>query len=623
MLTKLAQYAEQVGLMAEPGFSRKEAKAAIVINPSGEFLFLEPYDPPRRFEACPDLSQGQLVSGGKTRSHFLLDAFGVVSGTDEKLTDKRKVKKLMDKHKAFLELHNAAAKEVVELAPLAAFLTESTQKEALLAEAKRLKLKATDNVTFRIQGQDLAFPDQACWHGWWKDYCSGLNTGKPTGQKMRCFLSGELVEPALTHAQKIRLQRVGGQPSGSTLIGFDKESFQSYGLVQSANAACSAEAAAVYASALNDLIDKAPRPLANTLMLHWFDRALPREWDPFADDDDENEDNAIRESARAKANRIAMALEEGRHVELTNNSYHVLLLSGSAGRAVARDYFEGDLVSLVESQERWYADLALLGPSGFKEAEPPKLFACLVRLVPYSPYLKPKEVGKMIDDRLGPIIPRLLRSILVQNPLPQVIAIQALRYSQSRLLREKNDESANGRKTLPNLDRIACSLIKAWYNRALAYGQLQGGVSVTVGLNKDHPSSAYQAGRLLAILNRLQHEAIPDVGADVVQRFYSAASISPGLVLGRLISGAQPHLAKLRKDEHTRGLSFWFEQQIAEIISKQGDEVLEQLDFAGQALFALGFYHQMADGKTLTGNQGKGLDGAKSKDSKEVCNNGD
>lgn len=109
-------------------------------------------------------------------------------------------------------------------------------------------------------------------------------------------------------------------------------------------------------------------------------------------------------------------------------------------------------------------------------------------------------------------------------------------------------------------------------------------------LNPEHPSPAYQAGRLMAILADIQHSALGDVGAGVVQRYYAAASSTPALVLGRLVRGAQYHLNKLDK-----GLAVWYEKQLAEIMSRLGSNLPSTLTLEGQTLFALGYYQQKAD----------------------------
>jgi len=122
-------------------------------------------------------------------------------------------------------------------------------------------------------------------------------------------------------------------------------------------------------------------------------------------------------------------------------------------------------------------------------------------------------------------------------------------------------------------------------------------------LNKEHPEPAYQCGRLLAMLAGLQRSALGDVGAGVVQRYYVAASQTPGLTLGRLIANAKNHLNKL-----DGGLAYWYEGQIANIMSQIEDRIPGTLDLEGQSLFALGYYQQIAArraGKTKDNNKTK------------------
>lgn len=112
---------------------------------------------------------------------------------------------------------------------------------------------------------------------------------------------------------------------------------------------------------------------------------------------------------------------------------------------------------------------------------------------------------------------------------------------------------------------------------------------MTAYLNPDHPAAAYHCGRLLAVLANLQRAALGDVGAGVVQRYYAAASQTPGLILGRLVSNARNHLGKL-----DGRLAYWYENQIADVMSRLQDSAPRILDLEGQGLFALGYYQQLA-----------------------------
>ena len=112
---------------------------------------------------------------------------------------------------------------------------------------------------------------------------------------------------------------------------------------------------------------------------------------------------------------------------------------------------------------------------------------------------------------------------------------------------------------------------------------------MTAYLNPNHPAVAYHCGRLLAVFANLQRAALGDVGAGVVQRYYVAASQTPGLVLGRLASNARNHLGNLEG-----GLAFWYETKIADVMGRLKDGAPRILDLEGQGLFALGYYQQLA-----------------------------
>jgi CRISPR-associated protein Csd1 len=94
------------------------------------------------------------------------------------------------------------------------------------------------------------------------------------------------------------------------------------------------------------------------------------------------------------------------------------------------------------------------------------------------------------------------------------------------------------------------------------------------------------------VLAALQRAALGDVGAGVVERFYPAASTTPGLVLGRMLRNSQFHISKLRSDR--AGLAAWFDQQIAEIVTRIGAQPPRALSLEQQSLFALGYYQQKA-----------------------------
>lgn len=113
---------------------------------------------------------------------------------------------------------------------------------------------------------------------------------------------------------------------------------------------------------------------------------------------------------------------------------------------------------------------------------------------------------------------------------------------------------------------------------------------MTTAYNPDHPAAAYHCGGLLAVLANLQRAALGDVGAGVVQRYYTAVSQTPGLVIGRLVANARNHLTKLDPK-----LAWWYEERIGGLMARFGDAIPRILDLEGQGLFALGYYQKIAE----------------------------
>lgn len=574
MLQELRRYLQSQGIPARPGYNAKTVKWVIVLHDNGDYVDVA--EDQHTFLASPDLGQPELASTSGKHSQFLVDTLSVVTGFALDAEDD----KIAKKHACFVSLLKDASAHCPELALCGRTLEDEAVIARINDALKARKAKGTDKVAFRV-GQRY-IPEMTEWHRWWEDYRVELYRNE-ADREMICLVTGEMVRPALTHNLKLKLAQVDGQSSGSALIGFDKEAFTSYGLSQSTNAACSEAAAVEYATAMNDLIGKAPPPLGNALMLHWYSEKIEDKDDLIPEMMSFGEESEAA-NAHIKARQLLTAIRSGTRPELTHNRYFVLQVSGAGGRVMVRDWFTGDFVRLLESINAWYDNLEIIKPHGGESAEPPKLRGLLNRLVSYRPGESYQDTTKRVNTQLASLLPKLWRAILEDGPLPDAIAQSALMQIRSRLLREDEKQSSG------NLDRVACAALKAWLIRR-ADKQSRKETVMEPRLNKDHPAQAYQAGRLMAVLAALQTTALPDVGAGVVQRYYAAASTTPSLVLGRLVRNAQYHLQKIE----SKGLAVWYEKQIAEIMIKLGDQPPAILDMEGQTLFALGYYQQKAD----------------------------
>lgn len=575
MLNLLVEYARSHNLTAEPGFTSKSVRWALVHDASGRFLASvlplgdadDKKNPGQLFRRCPDLSQPEIKRGGPGCRHFLVDSADVVA----LLTDGPPDAKLQAKHAYFVRLLREASGSHPDLAPLAgiaASLEDPATLDAMAGALRQQKAKPTDKVTFAITGEaGASYPvEWESWHDWWRRFRRSLGEDKaPAGGSeagaavtARCLASGELVEPTRTHPKIAGLASVGGLAMGDVLASFKQEAFCSYGLEQAANAAVSEEMAFAYRDSLNTLLRDHSQKLANAIVTHWFkdrledpaDDVLP--WYVSPPEDQER-------TAQLRARELLESIRTGRKADLGRNRYYVLTLSGASGRVMVRDWVEGPFEELVASVEAWFGDLAIVRRDGAGLAPAPKFFAVLGALV------------RDLKDVPAPLEVSLWRTAVHREPIPYQVMAQALAFFRSDVLKNET------------LNHARVGLLRAFRVR-------QGDTAMQPALNEEHTNQAYHCGRLMAVLANLQQSALGDVGAGVVQRYFAAASATPALVLGRLLRTAQFHLNKI----DGKGLTHWHEERIARICSRIGTSVPKTLSLEDQTAFALGYYHQIA-----------------------------
>ncbi len=573
MLNELVKYAEKNNISDTPGYKAKKGKWLVDLTADGKFIDVVEDD--KLYKMCPHLAQFECANG--TRSHFLLDSLGVV------VKYMPKNDKDIEKHEYFKKLLIEASEYEPCLSTINTFLSDTDGLDNLLKKLNTYKAKGDDKVTFRIDGNWVL--DTTGWREWWNEHRRKLKSYKKNDSKsklMLCLAEGELVEPATTHYKVIGLKQVGGRENGDSLISFDKSAFTSYGLSQSLNAACSERTATIYKNAFEELIKDAPRPVCDSLFLHWYKEALPIEDDPFSFI--EYKENFETEIGNAvdKVKKLFDSVQKGEKPQFTNNLYYILQVSGAGGRIMVRDWLTGDFKKLVENIRAWFEDLSIVEPYGKAIAGDFKFSAAMLRLISFRK--SERDSFDRIKKELTPLEPIIYRSIIENNPLPDSVASKALKYISSKQLNsEKSIED--------NLDRVACAILKAYIIRLR---KSEGGNEIMKPeLNQDHPSPAYQAGRMLSVLASIQQSALGDVNAGLVQRYYTSASTTPKLVIGRLIQMSQHHLDKLGKD--SKGLEIWYERQLADIMARINiEQVPTVLNLEGQTLFALGYYQQKA-----------------------------
>lgn len=565
MLEQLVKFAQEHNLVTEPGFAPKYIRWAIVIDDEGRFVnVIELGDVGSKnnrgqlFERCPEYNPS-FMQGKERRSHFLAETANVVA-LYGKVAGNPKTR---DKHDYFVSLLREASAAMPELSKAAEVISDNTYLAAICKMLEEYKARETDKITFRISG---TFPlESDLWHDWWRIHQRSIAANKKVGQVMLCLATGESVEPAKTHLKIKGLASVGGNAQGDVLVGFDKDAFESYDLKQSENAAVSESAASAYRAALNYLIEYHSQRVAGTKIVHWFNGRVEREDDPLFWLEEGHDEQEIQ--AQERARELLASIRTGRRPDLQDNYYYAITLSGASGRVMVRDWMEGRFENLVENIRKWFDDLSIVRSDGNALAKSPKFFSVLGGMVRNPSDLPP------------PLVVRLWRSAVNNEPIPRSALAYSLERTRIDIIK---DEPFN---------HARIGLIKAYLIRH--YRQCGGDEMADLikpDLNDRYPNPAYQCGRLMAILARLQRSALGDVGAGIVQRYYAAASVTPSLVLGRLTRTSQFHLNKLDP-----GLVHWYEEMITDIWDGLKTGIPKTLSLEEQSLFALGYYQQIAD----------------------------
>lgn len=549
MLNRLIDYTRAHIPESEPGFTVRDIRWQIEITADGKLVGVLPLGDEKSGAerwGCPEMHDMQ--SGGK--AHFLIDNLKTVLLLKAVASDK-------PRHDFYVARIREAAAESPLLKALAVFFDDAVALESLRQTllAPPHRAKPTDNLEWRIDSCDPLREAEVL--DWWRHW---RECGRETDDnEMVCFASGETTVPAKTHPKVMGLP--GGQGSGDALIGFDKAAFTSLGLKKSANASVGDQAARCYVDALNHLKRHHSKRLGEGLVLHWFKGTV------------ENDDDLLgwlheppavaAASAAIAARKLFDAIRAGMRPDLADNEFYALTVSGMSGRIMVRDWIEGRFEDLVRNVEAWFADFAIVARDGKGLAHDPKFMAVCGSLV------------RELKDFPAPTAATLWKVAVQHLPIPQPLMAQALARFQADLVD----------KDQPPFSHARMGLIKAYFIRLKPGGD----ITMTAYLNPEHPAPAYHCGRLLAILSSLQRAALGDVGAGVVQRYYAAASQTPGLIIGRLASNARNHLGKLEG-----GLAYWYENQIADVMGRLGDGAPRILDLNGQGLFALGYYQQLA-----------------------------
>lgn len=571
MLKELYDYALQKNLILPAGYVKKNVCAYVLLSKDGKYLGVMPGQEEK--VPCPDIGS---MAQSRDKCNVLAEKRSILFPSED-----------TPKAAYFRETMAEAAKAEPRLALCLNALKDADIANAVSAQLDQMKLDGTKVISFMVDGQSILELETV--KNWWlqfrRQFCSD-------GSKAPCLITGQLTVPLATCLPISGLSVVGGLPRGSVLICFDQDAFCSYDLEQGANAPVSEEAFAGVKAALDDLLTNAP-VLAGMKFVHWYDKPVAAKRDKIekifdsaiSDEDDEEgetdtpppEDNPLQ--ARRQADALIGSAKTGAPVHELPSRYYILLLSGVSGRVMVRAYEEGNYRQLTENLRQWEDDLRLTNSSGTAELKPAKLAARLIRLV--SRQSSDKKIFERMAKELSGLTPAVLNAILNNAQFPDAVVHRALAYLRSQMFESEDEEQT--RKTP---DSLACQWLKAWLCRREREKHQEEVLSVEY--NERHPEPAYHCGALVAVYGAIQHYAMPDVNASLIDRYYASASQTPALVLGQLSRMSNYHIGKLE------GLRMYFSNLRDQVACAIGGTIPAVLLPEQQAYFALGYYQMCA-----------------------------
>jgi CRISPR-associated protein Csd1 len=424
-----------------------------------------------------------------------------------------------------------------------------------------------------------------------------------------CLVSGESTTIARLHPAVKGVS--GAQSSGAALVSFNLDAFTSYGRSQGDNAPISEQAAFAYTTALNHLLrrDASNRQrlqvmgivdakkkkkwrhgakdrrrrihVGDATVVFWAEAATPERAEdaeefwasamelPFGDMLDDAPDDA------SEAEYIRHILEEvlnGRPLEKldpelsSDTRMFVLGLAPNASRLSVR-FWQVDTLEVFARRLAWYhKDLRL-------EPFPQKIGLSVWRLAQAT---APSRDGRARNDDVpSQLAGELMRAILTGHRYPTSLLANLV-------MRMRSDG---------DISSVRVALCKAVLARDLRIQGFKEEEEKLVSLNKQSTKPGYLLGRLFAVMESAQRNALgKQINATIRDRYYGAASATPASIFSVLLRNTQNHLSKLRKEKP--GLAVILEKEIREIVDGLPDTFPASLNIQAQGQFAIGYYHQ-------------------------------
>ncbi|WP_298814686.1 type I-C CRISPR-associated protein Cas8c/Csd1 [Chloroflexus sp.] len=588
--------------IAELGYSKVPVSHALNLSSQGELLEIIPlYIPVQQGKKTVERPRRMKVPEQVKRSvnveaNVLCDNAAYILGLTEKETSDldyalKRFNAFKERNIAFLNsVGNRTAQAIIRF--LESYDPASAKTKPVISDHLDSLLKGS-NLIFYVDGKS-ALDDPEIKQAW-ESEVSQQNTSE-----MQCLITGIKAPIARLHPD-IKGVRYA-QSKGASLVSFNLDAFKSYRRDQGANAPISRRAAAAYTNALNYLLssENPHRPIlfGDTTVVYWADSAEKRYAGAFYallnPENRPNQENKEGEVANSKRTRdrgaegtlraVAEKIEQGKPIDIhalrggldDSTRFYVLGLAPNASRLAVRFFLTEPFGVFAERIMQHYDDLRIEKEHA---NQPDNLSPYRILAECVSPKVTQREEElKASWSLLGGAF---MRSILLGTPYPEGLYVAIINR-----IRHDNDEEGQHRKiTYARAAYIKAHLLRKYRHQS----QNPYKEALTMALNESYAHPAYVLGRLFALLEKAQIEAIgKEVNATIKDRYFTSACASPASVFPVLLRLSQHHIAKAE-------YGYALDRKIQELLGMLDAKPFpSRLTLDEQGIFVLGYYHQRA-----------------------------
>jgi CRISPR-associated protein Csd1 len=578
------------------GYSTVGVSFALDISRDGELLNVLPlFEQVQRGKKMVEVSRAMIVPAQVKRAvniapNFLWDNTVYVLGISDQ--DEKKPKYSQDRFKAFCRWNSdllSGVDDDVARAVIAFLQTHNPQtarEHPAIANHLEALLKG-GNLVFMFGG-DFVHRNKRI-RQVWETSLTGQDANR-----MQCLVTGDVAPIARLHPSLKRVR--GAQAVGASLVSFNERAYESYNRTkgQGLNSPVSEKAAFAYTTVLNYLLSDAnPNKklfMGDATVVYWAEsenRAYESAFAAFVDPAELEEDSAAKQTGRRKAEQTLQTVTEkvarAQMLDLDalladlgdeNPRFHVLGLSPNAARVSVRFFITDPFERIIDNIKAHYRDLAIV-----KEYDDQPDYLTVRRIL-YETVSK-----KARDQDAAPLLAgAVFRAILTNAPYPA-----ALYYAIINRVRADMDDKE---KRITKINYVRAAVIKAFLTRKYRYQPTNPFKEVlTMALNEQSTNPAYLLGRLFAVLEKVQAEAIGNVNASIKDRYFTSACASPRSVFPILLRLSQHHISKLK-------YGYTYDNRIQEVVGLfdiENNPIPARLNLDEQGVFILGYYHQRKD----------------------------